>query len=90
MLQKQINEKYQQIHEFIDLLKKTDYHVYKHVDPSASVINAQGVVIPYDIPSSITAARLHARSEINRLEAEIEQLETELEEMVQITDEIEL
>ena len=81
MLQKQINEKYQQIHEFIDLLKKTDYHIVKHSDPSAE---------PYDVPYEIIEARRNARAEINRLESEIEQLEEELRNHIEVIDEIEL
>ena len=81
MLQKQINEKYQQIHEFIDLLKKTDYHIVKHSDPSAET---------YEVPAEIVEARRNARAEINRLESEIEQLEEELRNHIEVIDEIEL
>lgn len=81
MLQKQINEKYQQIHEFIDLLKKTDYHVVKHSDPSAE---------PYEVPAEIAEARRNARAKINRLENDIANLEEELRDYVETIDGIEL
>lgn len=79
MLQKQINEKYQQIHDFIDLLKKTDYHVIKHADPAAD---------PYEVPPEIVEARRNARIGINRLEAEIEMLEEEVRAHIETIDEI--
>lgn len=81
MLQKQINEKYQRIHECKQLLSVTDFHIVKHADPSAA---------PYEVPSEIVEARRDARAEINRLEADIANLEEELQNYAETIDGIEL
>lgn len=81
MQQKEINKKYQRIHECKQLISVTDFHVVKHADPSAA---------PYEVPSEIVEARRNARAEINLLEAEIANLEEELQNYAETIDEIEL
>ena len=64
----EINKKYAEINEMKALLADTDYHVIKEAEGD------------YTIPAGILQERQHARSEINRLEAEIMILEEEMKE----------
>ncbi len=64
MYQEEINKKYQKIHEYRSLLNRTDYKVLRKHDEPEKVVSEE-----------VINARIHAREQINVLEAEIAELE---------------
>lgn len=69
MYQEEINKKWQQVHEFQSLLKRTDYPDHRQHDEPDRPMSEE-----------IKNARINARAEINRLETEIAELEILQEE----------
>lgn len=77
MYQQEINKKWQQIHEFRSLLKRTDYADHRQHDEAGKVMSKE-----------IKDARINAREQINTLEMEIELLELEMQEQAQLGDDL--
>jgi len=69
MYQKEINEKYQKIHELRSYLKSTDYMNLRHDDEPDKVMSEE-----------VKEMRINARNEINVLQSEIKELEALEEE----------
>lgn len=79
MYQEEINRKWQKIHEFESLLKRTDYQDHRRHDEENK-----------PMPDEIRAARINAREQINTLESEIADLELLEQEYLKTIDGIEL
>ena len=79
MYQEEINRKWQKIHEFESLLKRTDYQDHRRHDEENK-----------PMPDEIRAARIDAREQINILESEIGDLELLEKEYLKTIDELEL
>ena len=79
MYQELINKKWQQIHEFESLLKRTDYQDHRRHDEPEKVMTEE-----------IKIARNNARARINELEDEIADLELLQQEYLRTIDDIEL
>lgn len=72
MYTQQINSKQQQVLEYKSYLKNTDYTDHRQHDDPESIM-----------PEAVRLARINARAEINRLEAEITELEALQQELEQ-------
>lgn len=78
MFQKQINDKWQKIHEYRSLLNRTDYQDHRSADEDTPM------------QAEIKEARKNAREQINLLEDEIADLELQQEAYLKTIDDIEL
>jgi hypothetical protein len=79
MYQEEINRKWQKIHEFKSLLKRTDYYDHRRHDEEGKIMSDE-----------IKAARIYAREQINILESEIGDLELLEQVYLKTVDELEL